>query len=400
MGREILYFEDAPGPEESTQVWVMNADGSGKTRLTKDSLGYRNFWASWSPDGKRIVFTSLVFYTGGVERDAIYVMNADGSGLRNVTSTKGPGVTSADYWPTWEKDGTITFYRNTRSGGLSMYGVNPDGSGPTRLVKEAGTSTYQQEDRWVKYELALSPDGKKVARHDVKADRLVVVPVRGGGDPVTLLDPVAAYAEISVDAAWSPDGKALAITGQSETSFERLYIVNADGTGLSAVPGIDAAMEPAWRPGPKGPANLADLAPWTTDVGWGAYSVGRYGFTSRDKNDKIKKGDRIVAHGKWYRHGLFAHAPSELTFELGGAFATFSTTIVMIETISGPNADGAIFVVELDGAEIYRSKPMFPSSQPRHLKLRVAGGQLLTLIAAPRGGNDSDWTIWGDPSLR
>ena len=47
---------------------------------------------SWSPDGKRIVFTSLVFDTDGVERDAIYVMNADGSGVRNVTSEMGPGV--------------------------------------------------------------------------------------------------------------------------------------------------------------------------------------------------------------------------------------------------------------------------------------------------------------------
>jgi Tol biopolymer transport system component len=110
----------------------------------------------------------------------------------------------------------------------------------------------------VKYELLLSPDGKWVARHDVETDRLVIVPVHGGGAPVTLLDPVAAYAESpsfasnvlgpSVDVAWSPDGKALAIAGQSEAAFSRLYIVNADGTGLSAVPGVDAAQEPAWRP--------------------------------------------------------------------------------------------------------------------------------------------------------
>jgi Tol biopolymer transport system component len=226
----------------------MNADGSGKVRLTKDSLGYRNFWANWSPDGKQIVFTSLVFYTRGVERDAIYVMNADGSGLRNVTSKKGPGFTSADYWPTWEKDGTITFYRNTRSGGLSKFGVNPDGSGLTRLVKEAGTSTYQQADWWLKYEYGLSPDGKWVARHDVETDRLVVARVRGSVAPVPLLDPVAAYAQDSVEVAWSPGGEALAIAGQSETGFTRLYIVKADGTGLSVVPGVDAVQDPSWRP--------------------------------------------------------------------------------------------------------------------------------------------------------
>ena len=245
-GSRIVYFESRAGWRDPQHVWVMNADGSGKTQLTE--IEYRNIFPSWSPDGKRIAFTHLVFYTGGVERDAIYVMNADGSGLRNVTSKKGPGVTSADYWPTWEKDGTITFYRNTRDGGLSKFSVNPDGRGLKRLVKEAGTSEYRGMDWWLKYALALAPDGKRVARYDAEADRLTVVSVRGGGAPVTLLDPVATYAEDSVDVAWSPDGEALAIAGQSESDFTRLYIVNGDGTGLSAVPGVDAAKEPAWRP--------------------------------------------------------------------------------------------------------------------------------------------------------
>jgi len=243
-GKKIVYYESAPGDQDPQHMWVMNADGSGKVQLT--DIEYRNMFPSWSPDGKRIVFSHLVSYTGGVERDAIYVMNADGSGLRNVTSKKGPGVTSVDYWPTWEKDGTISFYRNGGSDGttLSKFSVNPDGSGLTRLVKEAGSAS----DAWVKYEFGLSPDGKWVARHDVEADRLVIARVRGGGAPVPLLDPVAAYARLSVEVAWSPDGKALAIAGQTETSFERLYIVNADGTGLSAVPGVDSAKDPAWRP--------------------------------------------------------------------------------------------------------------------------------------------------------
>lgn len=244
-GSKIVYIESKAGYQDPQHVWVMNADGSGKEQLTE--IEYRNLFPSWSPDGKRIVFTHLVSYTGVVERDAIYVMNADGSGLRNVTSKKGPGVSLVDYWPTWEKDGTISFYRNTGIGVLSKFSVNPDGSGLTRLVKKAGVTEYEDEGKWLKYELGLSPDAKWVARHDVGTDRLVIVPVRGG-DPVTLLDPVSAYAEISVDAAWAPDGKALAIASQSESGFSRIYIVNADGTGLSAVPGVDSAKEPAWRP--------------------------------------------------------------------------------------------------------------------------------------------------------
>jgi Tol biopolymer transport system component len=187
-----------------------------------------------------------MFYTAGVARVAIYAMNADGSGVRNVTSKKGPGVSLVDYWPTCEEDGTISFYRNTGSDGttLSKFSVNPDGSGLTRLVKEAGFAAGQ----WVKYELGLSPGGKEVARYDVETDRLVLVPVSGAGAPVVLLDPVTDYAKVSVEVAWSPNGEALAVAAQSETPFSPLYIVNADGTGLSAVPGVDAAKDPSWRP--------------------------------------------------------------------------------------------------------------------------------------------------------
>ena len=52
----------------------MNADGSGVTRLTNNSVSDR--YPKWSPDGRRIAFTS--------NRDGdheIYVMNADGSGV-------------------------------------------------------------------------------------------------------------------------------------------------------------------------------------------------------------------------------------------------------------------------------------------------------------------------------
>ena len=49
---------------------------------------------------------------------------------------------------------------------------------------------------------------------------------------------------------WSPNGKALALASNDGggISGSRLYVVNADGSGLVAVPGVDSAKEPAWRP--------------------------------------------------------------------------------------------------------------------------------------------------------
>jgi TolB protein len=71
----------------------MNADGSDQARLTDNLLG--NYFPSWSPDGKRIAFTS--------ERDGnseIYIMNADGSGQIRLTNNK-----ASDGMPTWSPDG-------------------------------------------------------------------------------------------------------------------------------------------------------------------------------------------------------------------------------------------------------------------------------------------------------
>ena len=67
---------------DGAEVYVMNADGSGKRNLTRNpgNDGPRGWGANWSPDGRKITFVS--------DRDGayeVYVMNADGSGQRRLT---------------------------------------------------------------------------------------------------------------------------------------------------------------------------------------------------------------------------------------------------------------------------------------------------------------------------
>jgi serine/threonine protein kinase len=142
---------------------------------------------------------------------------------------------------------------------------------------------------------------------------------------------------------------------------------------------------------------LSEIKPRTTTVGYGDFSIGEYSFTSTDASDKVKKGDSIIAHGIQYPHGLFAHAPSKLTYELNKQYSELRVSTVLVDWIQC--GDGAVFVILLDDQEIYRSKRMFYSSPPVDVKIDITDGNQLELIIEKGSDLDCDWTIWGDPIL-
>jgi TolB protein len=102
----------------------MNADGSNERRLTR-STAYDD-GPAWSPDGKRIVFSS-----DRHERPDIYAMNADGSAIKQLTrNTDEAGV---DISPSWSPDGKrIIFVRRSAPGTSADFEIdvaNSDGTG-------------------------------------------------------------------------------------------------------------------------------------------------------------------------------------------------------------------------------------------------------------------------------
>jgi Tol biopolymer transport system component len=162
---------DSDSMTDDPDIYVVNADGTGETRLTDDPG--RDFLPIWSPDGSRIVFISNREGPG-----EIFVMNADGSGQDNVTNDPG----AADGWPSWSPDGTKIAFQSFRDGNGEIYVMNADGSGLSRLTANA---VFDAGPSW-------SPDGTKIAFESERDGNLEIYVMNAdGSDPRRLTDHTA-----------------------------------------------------------------------------------------------------------------------------------------------------------------------------------------------------------------
>jgi TolB protein len=224
----------------SNDIYVMNADGSNRTRLT--TLG--GFWPTWSPDGLKIAFLST--RDGNYE---IYVMNADGSGQTNITNHP-----MDDSYPAWSPDGSKIAFIAGREGGLDIWTVGPDGSNATNLTNGLGINWMPN---W-------SPDGSKIAIQSTRApnynEDIWVMNADGSG----LVDLTPQSQEADRQPAWSPDGSKIAFVKKVDDHYD-VYVMNADGssqTNVTNTPGDE--VKPDWQPvaAPVGGISLApDIAP-------------------------------------------------------------------------------------------------------------------------------------------
>ena len=139
-----IAFESDRSFEFFADIFAMNDDGTALTRLTTDNTALER-QPAWSPTCDRLAFTK-----DPMANAEIYVMNADGTGTSRITNSLG-----SDRDPAWSPDGARIAFSSTRADAVfyETYLVNADGTAATRLTDSAGSNSRP----------AWSQDGNKVA---------------------------------------------------------------------------------------------------------------------------------------------------------------------------------------------------------------------------------------------
>ncbi|MGE5227999.1 MAG: TolB family protein [Planctomycetaceae bacterium] len=179
-----------------------------------------HFIANWSPDGATAIFMA---------NQAIWQVNADGSGLRQVFAA--PVGTGLDDGPTFTPDGAhIVFTRCCPTGyGYSLWMINVDGTGLKDVTKEPFVNGDGPADTTPQ----VSPNGKKIVFNRCFPDAPCVVATVSisGGNLHELTDDTAFASE---HPGWSPDSRTIVFQMQPlNGGAANIATIRADGSSLT-----------------------------------------------------------------------------------------------------------------------------------------------------------------------
>jgi Tol biopolymer transport system component len=237
-GRRIAFKSRRNGNNE---LYVMNPDGSGQTRLT-NSFNVSEGQPAWSPDGTRLLYRKTP--------DNPITQNADIWQIDVNPAAPNPRPvlerTGDERYPSYSPDGTKIVFRGDQdlidhSGDEELYVMNADGTDIVQLTHNAVFDSAP----------AFSPDGTKIAFESARDSgdplALDIYVMNADGTDVRRLTTDPAHDEGPI---FSPDGTKIAFASL-RSGQEDIWVMNADGSGQRQLTNDPARDEsPDWQPVP------------------------------------------------------------------------------------------------------------------------------------------------------
>jgi hypothetical protein len=214
----IAFVTDRDGNRE---IYSMDSEGANLANLT--NAGSDEFDPVWSPDGKQIAFVSnRPTDTGGGQ--FVYVMNVDGSDVRQLTSD------SSSQYPDWSDDGKVIVY----SANADIYLIKADGSAPSVNL----TNSPEEDTQPV-----ISGDGRQIAWLSGTLDHWNLFVMNTDGNNIQQLTDNGKV----TDVAWAVDGR-LFTHYEEPTGLCFNCVMNADGSNVIDAGGKGSIQEylPYW----------------------------------------------------------------------------------------------------------------------------------------------------------
>jgi len=257
---KIAFISNRDGNDE---LYMMDYDGANQTRITFNKV--TDYMPAWSPDSKKIVYTSyrkgnadlylLSLYEGNISAIAtqgtnfsasfspdgkklafcstmdgpaeIYVANADGTNIKRLTFNK-----AIDTAPTWSPTSREIAFTSDRGGSPQIYIMDAEGSN-VRRVSFGGD--YHDAPAW-------SPTGDRIA-YVSRVDQIFDIYVLNlRTNQITKLTESKARNE---SPCWSPDGRHIAFSSSLSGTIQ-IYAIDYDGANLRCLTSKGDNKLPDW----------------------------------------------------------------------------------------------------------------------------------------------------------